>query len=182
MKFGWCLACRERTGTRKFRKLVNGICAECQRKAGILPVKTPKPANRQLPKPKSIKPSNARDKEKLLEEKQLLSALSQIQARDSWISVIATQLGWTKERTRTVGRRLRRKGARIPPVSASYLILQELWKAQNPLSAYQIAENLPFNAASISHILLKLAEQGVVKVIRRAGFPNLYFFLPASRV
>ncbi|MBD2039214.1 helix-turn-helix transcriptional regulator [Microcoleus sp. FACHB-672] len=177
---GWCLACRDRTGTRKFRQLVNGICAECQRKAGILPVETPpEEPHPQPPKPQPSQcsqPLNSTEEKRLLEEQQLACALPQVHVgHRQWISEMAALLGWTKERTRTVGRRLRRKGIIIPPVNPSDSILQALQKSHKPLSVSQLAEVLPCDATGITQALTKLEQAGQVAVIRRVGFPNLYF-------
>ena len=175
---GWCLGCRERIGTQKFRQLIDGkLCGDCHI---LLPeVPEPQPAEKStqnVVSPKVGKYKRVNYNSSLLEEEtQLIQAFDKFKNEGIgkyWVKPLAKILNWDWQRTAIVARRLRKKGIRLEAEPIEQQILAKL--SRKPISAYELANHFAtVDVPWISLLLKKMANAGKVEIITNCQ-PYLY--------
>lgn len=175
---GWCLGCRSRVGTQKFRQLIDGkVCADCHKLLPIAPIVEQKATPTQnVVSPKVNKYKRVNYKSSLLKEEELLiEAFEKFKEQGIgkyWIKPIAKILNWDWQRTAIVARRVRKKGICLETESIEQQILAKL--SRKAVSAYELARSFAtVDAPWITLLLKKMAADGQVEIIRD-GIPHLY--------
>ena len=174
---GWCLGCRSRIGTQKFRQLIDGkLCADCQKllPKALLPQPVEK-STQNVVSPKVGKYKRVNYNSSLLEEEtQLIQAFDKFKNEGIgkyWVKPLAKILNWDWQRTAIVARRVRKKGIPLETEPIEQQLLAKL--SGKPISAYELANHFAtVDAPWISLLLKKLASAGLVEII--TGCPHLY--------
>lgn len=188
--FGWCAKCRERTGHRRFRELIDGYCRECCMRysiqAGLPKIEeinvaavTPKLAtipNKKQPTQKvKVKPISDKKIANLEEEKEMLKALEILQLNAHWRQALCNYLDWPFDKVRRVSRRLIAKGVKIPQISMKDLVIKLLKEKPNSTQR-ELARKMPIKKDQVYQILLELLKEDKVTVHREfyRNKPNRY--------
>jgi lambda repressor-like predicted transcriptional regulator len=175
---GWCLGCRSRIGTQKFRQLIDGkMCADCHRLLPAAPIveSVATPTKNVVP-PKVGKYKRVNYNSLLLEEEaQLIEAFNKFKNQGigkNWVKPIAKILNWDWQRTAIVARRVRKKGISLKAEPIEQQILAKL--SRKAISAYELANDFAtVDTPWISLLLKKMAADGQVEIIRDC-IPHLY--------
>lgn len=175
---GWCLGCRSRIGTQKFRQLIDGkACVDCykllQKKNLEQPVEK---LTQNIVSPKVGKYKRVNYNSSLLEEEaQLIEAFDKFKDEGIgkyWIKPIAKILNWDWQRTALVARRLRKKGISLEAEPIKQQILAKL--SRSSVSAYELARSFAtVDTPWITLLLKKMALDRLVEVIKDCQ-PFLY--------
>ena len=168
--YGWCDRCKDRVGRKLYRLLVGGSCQDCNRKWGKVvqqetvnddpPAaqrkKTPASRKKKAPRIKEartfVRPSEADFRR---EEEAFLQALHELQLFDPfWVEPIAEHLGWSCDKARKTGRRLKKRGFTIPLGSNGTRLLQ-------------LIEEYPWSTAEELHSLMAVSFSHFEKLLRQ---------------
>lgn len=194
----WCKGCK------KFRQLKPDYCESCiillkvelhqipevvkkpERKKQIENFKTKRiRAKKEQAPVNRVSFSSPRQGKKAVlldEEQELISVLADTdfctRFGHYWLDPVSEKLGWAKEKTRTVSRRLRRKGQALPPYSINESLIKILQKQQSSVSVYELAMQTEFCPGYIQQNLQRLIAEGKVAVCKpvNRNLPDLYFY------
>lgn len=189
--FDWCVSCRTRTGTRKFRQLHSGKCLECwgNQPPSFLkalpevsktadstpkPPKAPKPPRER--KQPAIKEISPRRQQQNTDEETLRNYLEgmNLKYKQYWLLEVSERLGWEPSHTKNVYRRLQRKHT-IKKDKNDDLIIDFLSGNKAGATAKEIAASLNINLFTVNNCLQKLVKMQIVK--KRLSFCNRYSLL-----